>query len=107
MIRGFMTTVAVVGLVLAAAGAFYDQSRRADATTTGADFAPAAVKGDRLAVAAPADSAALQNAVAGSETRILRAHNMVFAENARSRFMTIALPGGQHTTVLARVPVTP
>lgn len=103
MVRGFMTTVAVVGVMLAAAGAFYDQSQRAHATTTAADAAPAAAKGDRLAIAAPAPR--LQTAMAtGPEGRILRAHAMVFAENGQSRFVTIGLPGGQHTTVLARVP---
>jgi hypothetical protein len=104
MARGFMTTVAVVGIALAAGGAFYDQSRRADATVA-SDSAPAAAKGDRLAVRSPAP-ATLQRTIAasGPEGRILRAHAKVFAANARSRFMTIALPGGQRTTVLARVP---
>jgi hypothetical protein len=104
MIRGFVTTVAVVGVALAAGGAFYDQSRRADATVA-VDSAPAAPKGDRLAVA-PLDRPALQPVIAatGSEGRILRAHAKVFAANARSRFMTVALPGGERTTVLARVP---
>jgi len=104
MIRGFVTTVAVVGIALAAGGAFYDQSRRADATVA-VDAAAAAPKGDRLAVAMP-DHATLQPALAatGPEGRILRAHAKVFAANARSRFMTVALPGGERTTVLARVP---
>ncbi|HVV91981.1 MAG TPA: hypothetical protein VHD15_01055 [Hyphomicrobiales bacterium] len=105
MIRGFMTTVAVVGVAVAAGGAFYNQTRHADATPVISDVAPAAAKGDRLPVTAQ-DHATVQQvlAAAGPEGRILRAHAKAFAANAQSRFVTVALPGGQHTTVLARVP---
>jgi hypothetical protein len=104
MIRGFMTTVAVVGVAVAAGGAFYNQARRADATPTISDAGPAAAKADQLPVFAR-EHAALQQAATGPEGRILRAHAKVFAANAQSRFMTVAMPGGKRTTVLARVPV--
>ena len=104
MIRTVVTTLAVAAVAGAGGWAFVDQSRHADATTIAADSGPAAPRSDRLDVAAPG----LQKIADRGDTpaaHIRRAYSQVMADNATSRFMTVAMPRGQSTTVLVRVPV--
>ena len=111
MLRGFVTTLAVVSGVTLAAWAYSDQYRTANATTA-AEMTPVAssittnsnlaAKGDRLQVGVRLSGAAGGD---GAMDRIMEAHARAMAENASNEFMTVAVPSGHDETTLVRVPV--
>jgi hypothetical protein len=105
MIRTAITTILVAGVAGLGGWAFVDQSRQADATVSAADAAPVAARGDRLDVAAPSISAAVDQRLASPEAHIQQAYATVMASNAKSRFKTVAVPHGHQATMLIRVPV--
>lgn len=107
MLRGFITTLAIVSAIMLGAWAYAEQARMASATTIPA-VTPAATsmttnsnlaaKGDKLDVGVRL-SADLRNS---EISRIMEAHAR-FASN--SEYMTIAQPTGINETTLVRVPL--
>jgi hypothetical protein len=114
MLRGFVTTLAVVSAITLTAWTFADQARMAKATPI-ADVTPAATsittnsnlaaKGDALEVA---PQLAADTSMDGGEAfgRIVGAHQVAMAENAAKRFVTVSRAGTANETVLTRVRVS-
>jgi hypothetical protein len=108
MLRGFITTLAIVTAITMGAWAYTEQARMASATpipsiTPAASSATTnsnvAKKGDKLEVGTQM-AADHRN---GEITRIMEAHARV--ASASGEYMTIAQPSGQNETTLVRVPL--
>ena len=113
MLRGFISTLAVVSAITLTAWTFADQSRTASATTV-AEMTPAATsattnsnlaaKGDQLSKGVRLSG--LTGAGSdGAVNRIAEAHTVAMLENAGNQFMTVAVSSGHASTTLVRVPV--
>lgn len=113
MLRGFITTLAVVSAVTLVAWAYTEQSRMASATTTTAEITPSATsattnsnlaaKGDRLDIGTVRLSGVAT--ADGAMDRIIAAHAQALEANASSSFMTVSVPSGHNETTLVRVPI--
>jgi hypothetical protein len=112
MLRGFLTTFAVVSAVMLGAWAYTDTYRTAGATAN-PEMTPAttsattnsnlAAKGDRLDIGTSRLSvAASSDAVLD---RIVSAHAKALEANASGAFLTVSVPSGHNETTLMRVPI--
>lgn len=113
MLRGFISTLAVVSAITLTAWSFADQSRMASATPV-AEMTPAATsattnsnlaaKGDQLAKGVRL-SGLTGSENGGAVDRIAGAHAVAMLENSGNQFMTVAVASGHASTTLVRVPV--
>jgi hypothetical protein len=112
MLRGFLTTFAVVSAVMLGAWAYTDTYRTAGATAN-PEMTPAATsattnsnlaaKGDRLDIGTDYLSVAAN----GDQVmdRIISAHAKALEANASGAFLTVSVPSGHNETTLMRVPI--
>jgi hypothetical protein len=112
MLRGFLTTFAVVSAVMLGAWAYTDTYRTAGATAN-PEMTPAttsattnsnlAAKGDRLDIGTARLSVAANGDAALD--RIISAHAKALEANASGSFLTVSVPSGHNETTLMRVPI--
>lgn len=114
MLRGFLTTFAVVSAVTLGAWAYTDTYRTAGATAN-PEMTPAttsattnsnlSAKGDRLDIGTARLSVA--GSAGGTEAmdRIISAHAKALEANASGAFVTVSVPSGDAETTLMRVPI--
>lgn len=111
MLRGFITTLAVVSAIMLGAWAYSEQARMASATVIPAVTPPTtsvttnsnlAKKGDKLEVGVQL-SGVRSDRRNDEITRIMEAHARVASE-ARE-YITVAQPTGHNETTLTRVPL--
>ncbi|WP_222874601.1 hypothetical protein [Terrihabitans soli] len=113
MLRGFLTTFAVVSAVMLGAWAYTDTYRTAGATAANPEMTPAATsattnsnlaaKGDRLDIGTERLSVAANGGPALD--RIISAHAKALEANASGAFVTVSVPSGHNETTLMRVPI--
>jgi hypothetical protein len=114
MLRGFLTTFAVVSAVTLGAWAYTDTYRTAGAsanpemtpaTTSATTNSNLAAKGDRLDIGTARLSAVASVGGDGAMDRIISAHAKALEANASGAFVTVSVPSGQNETTLMRVPI--
>lgn len=107
MLRGFITTLAIVSAIMLGAWAYSEQARMASATTIPAVTPSAtsmttnsnlAAKGDKLDVGVQMSADSRNSEI----TRIMEAHARV---STTREYMTIAQPTAENQTTLVRVPL--